>query len=336
MPRQRGRALLLALTTTVLLACASEIGLRLFRPVAFLAPPPEMPTDAWRTLLHRPSDVPGLPYELVPSTFHTFQGIPIRTNAAGMRDDPPRMDAHHRILVAGDSFTFGLGVRASETYPAVLEARLCADARTDSCDVDVLNAGVSGYSAREIAAVVRSRTPVVSPSLIVVAYVLNDPERLPIQTLRGAFTPVAAWRHSHLLRLAVEAWITRGVRRAGSYNHYLHRPGSAEWRHVEEAFADIRSAAGDIPVLLVLFPDTPIGGWTTYPYADLHAQVTAAAGAAGFATLDLEDVFAAVPPAALRLSPADHHPTPRAHALAAEAILTWIRANVPALSPPAR
>ena len=75
-------------------------------------------------------------------------GTPIflETNEDGLRtaysrDEFRRHD--HRVIVLGDSFTFGLGVASEEAFPARMEARL-----RDELDgtVAVLNAGVISYS----------------------------------------------------------------------------------------------------------------------------------------------------------------------------------------------
>ena len=69
---------------------------------------------------------------------------PYRTNSLGMRDARPRVVALHRhgprLLLMGDSFTEGLGVRFERTFAGILSDRLAP------CGVEVLNAGVSSYS----------------------------------------------------------------------------------------------------------------------------------------------------------------------------------------------
>src|ERR1044071_4049271 len=64
----------------------------------------------------------------------------VRINEKGLRDRShsyTRQNANGRILVLGDSFAWGYGVEESERFSQVLEK---------SMDVEVINAGVSGYS----------------------------------------------------------------------------------------------------------------------------------------------------------------------------------------------
>ncbi len=96
----------------------------------------------------RPSDI--LPFtmckscsgRLVRSEFDTR----ITINSLGLRGNEVDLAAPvgQRILVVGDSFTYGFGVNDHETYPAVLERRLTE--RLGESSVQVLNAGfASGY-----------------------------------------------------------------------------------------------------------------------------------------------------------------------------------------------
>jgi len=64
----------------------------------------------------------------------------VRINENGLRDRPhsyERQNDIQRILVLGDSFAWGYGVEESERFSQLLEKSL---------DVEVINAGVSGYS----------------------------------------------------------------------------------------------------------------------------------------------------------------------------------------------
>ncbi len=77
--------------------------------------------------------------------------VAFMTNELGLRDDPIAITSHQtRILAVGDSFTVGFGVEAEDTWPARLQSALNGDHKM-SQPVRVINAGVSGYSARQIA-----------------------------------------------------------------------------------------------------------------------------------------------------------------------------------------
>jgi lysophospholipase L1-like esterase len=75
-----------------------------------------------------------------------------------------------RVLVLGDSFTFGDGVAAAEVWTAVMERRL----RERGVDVDVFNAGVEGYNTNAEAHYLFELEPSVKPDVVVLGFVAND------------------------------------------------------------------------------------------------------------------------------------------------------------------
>lgn len=81
----------------------------------------------------------------------------------------PRSDGKFRIIVLGDSLTYGYGVRDEETYPSQIEAAL-----RKKFNVEVLNLGVNGYQSQDIFKVVREYTPLLRPDLIIYGVCLND------------------------------------------------------------------------------------------------------------------------------------------------------------------
>lgn len=105
-----------------------------------------------------------------------YQGVDVSFNELGFRDDPvePRADDELRILLLGDSVTFGWGVAQDEIYAARLEARL-ADAL--GRPVVVVNTGVGSYNTVQQRAVVERYGDRIAPDLLVLLYVYNDVEQ---------------------------------------------------------------------------------------------------------------------------------------------------------------
>ncbi len=95
-------------------------------------------------------------------------------NQQGMRDDrdfdyekPPRVK---RIISLGDSFTIGYEVDVGQTFSMVLEKQL-EDA---GYQVQVLNAGVSGFSTAEEALYLERELLKYEPDVVVLSYFIND------------------------------------------------------------------------------------------------------------------------------------------------------------------
>jgi lysophospholipase L1-like esterase len=338
----------LAAASLVFTLLAVEIFLRLFHPVTFMAPPAQIADDAWRGLLHQRSSIPGLAYELAPNRRAFGQGAMVETNSLGMRDDEPLpadTPGLFRIAVLGDSMTFGFGVAGEQTYPQVLERLLVAEnsRRRQAVDgedhrFEVLNMGVGGYSTPDEAIVLRHKALALEPRLIIIGYYLNDPDIEPRQPLRAYFQMPKWWQHFHLLRLLAEARASRAVERFGHGDYFmaLHAPDQPMWKAVEAAFRQMHDDAAQrgIPVLLVILPRVPPREWSTYPYADLHLQVSAAARAAGLDVIDLLPAFEKEEPLRLRVIPQDEHLSPFGHEVTARAILEKLRADYRSLIGP--
>jgi lysophospholipase L1-like esterase len=97
-----------------------------------------------------------------------------RINGQGLRADrdypyakPPGV---RRIVSLGDSFTAGYEVQGDETFSSVLERAL----RERGYDVEVLNAGVSGYSTAEAVLYLERELLRYEPDLVLVSFFGND------------------------------------------------------------------------------------------------------------------------------------------------------------------
>jgi hypothetical protein len=82
-----------------------------------------------------------------------------------------------RVVALGDSQTFGAGIGADETWPAVLEETLRVDG--DLGPVEVMNCSVQGYDSEQSAAALETRWIEFDPDLVLLGYFVNDPPLPP-------------------------------------------------------------------------------------------------------------------------------------------------------------
>ena len=168
MIRTRLRKLILialpaALVATILAAVAIEIWVRL----------------AWDTSRGTPgfflSD-PVLGQRLAANYSGWFAGVPAATNALGFRDPRnyslEKTPRTFRILVLGDSVTFGHGAPFETTYPYLLEQRL--KAWRPDVNWEIWNLGVPGYNTAQELAYLEEVGPRYQPDLVVVGFFPND------------------------------------------------------------------------------------------------------------------------------------------------------------------
>jgi lysophospholipase L1-like esterase len=128
-----------------------------------------------------PRHVVGAPFGLrinEPNTHYRHKSADVtvwfQINGQGMRADrdfprekPPGM---LRIVSLGDSYTIGYEVAAEDTFSSVLEREL----RKAGLPVEVLNAGVSGYSNAEECLYLERELSAYSPDLVLVSFYAND------------------------------------------------------------------------------------------------------------------------------------------------------------------
>ena len=114
--------------------------------------------------------IPGTLTEFKSREFHYIQ----RVNHVGLRGEDFNVEKAvdtYRILMLGDSFTNGRGVRDDETFSALLEESLSTAGRK----VQVLNAGVDSYSPilsyRQLAT---NFGALLDPDLVVLNFDMSD------------------------------------------------------------------------------------------------------------------------------------------------------------------
>jgi GDSL-like Lipase/Acylhydrolase family len=105
-----------------------------------------------------------------------FSGVPVQINSLGFRDpreyDLRKKPTTFRILVLGDSVTFGHGSVFEHTYPHLLETML--KKWRPEIDWQVWNAGVPGYNTTQELAYLLERGAEFQPDLVVVGFYIND------------------------------------------------------------------------------------------------------------------------------------------------------------------
>lgn len=130
-------------------------------------------------------------------------GIQFQTNSWGFRGrDVVEIDQDRDtvILVLGDSYAFGYGVEFADAFPSVLEDALHS-AYPDK-GVKVITLALPGYNTAQYLAALKEFGPVLQPTLVLLAYHLNDVERhvKPADTAQETRRGFSARDYFHLLR----------------------------------------------------------------------------------------------------------------------------------------
>lgn len=290
-PPRRGLLgnLALAAAATLLSVLAAELALRVLAarrpplPVEDLAqfdgreaPPyrgdcsPSRPSAVLADVI-RPSPVPDLVYELEPGVDTCYYGARVRTNAAGLRADRdyarPKPQGVHRLLLLGDSQTFGQGVPLEQTFGELVAAEL---ARRSGRAVEAINLGVDGYNTVQEAAALRAKGLSYEPDCVALLFIGNDLQ-LPAFLLRPV-SPVTS-RRSLLLAGLRGLWRQLTGRRLDAFEplvardphevpeRYRHMVGMEAYRRALESISGALRPAGVPLVHFTNYSRTPHGRW---------------------------------------------------------------------------
>lgn len=267
-----------------------------------------------------------------PSTW-TFRKRYYHLNSRGFRDkevDVRKPADVGRILVLGDSFSFGAGIkRAEDTYPALLDHKL-------GPEWEVINSGVRGWSTADELAFLKSEGLALKPDLLIVGHVLNDaetpelkeakvrraikswliPQGLHIFLMKSSFTYYLSDRS---IRGLVDNWGRSSDQPTGhdAYLHAIHQ--EPNWRDYARIVADLAAVAKsqDLPVIWMSFPNIRHAKAADYPFEQVRRKLRDLAVGQGFHYLDLYEPLRATEEETLTVSPWDDHPNEAVHAVAA-------------------
>jgi lysophospholipase L1-like esterase len=106
-----------------------------------------------------------------------FMGKRVTINTLGLRGPeiaPARPPGGRRVACFGDSITFGYGVGDDETYPHFLGAELAP------YRVEVVNAGVTGFTSHQVVGFLRRLAPRLAPDVATFCIGWNDGNRRPV------------------------------------------------------------------------------------------------------------------------------------------------------------
>jgi hypothetical protein len=268
-----------------------------------------------------------LSYRHPRATTRRYQGVELRYNELGLRDDPiaAKAPGEFRVLVLGDSVALGWGVRQEETFSAVLERQLAADLPGP---VRVINTGVCSYNTVMELAWLREHGFALDPDLVLLLYVPND-----VVTTAAIWAPEAnasESEHPHAdLAMSVlgRSWLVRlllHLDRARTPRSVPGDPSEPGWQASMQALRELvaDAQARDVGVAVFLWT---WGGSADADQAALHAALGRAA-----APVPVEETgswFAGESIAQLANSRIDPHPNARAHARLAEGMQRSLRAN---------
>ncbi len=266
------------------------------------------------SLIHTRSANRKLVYEMRPNT---AIGDVIKINPLGFRErdfSATKPAGVCRILVVGDSVTFGWEQKVEDTYPKVLESLLNSQ-ESSAQRYEVLNLGVVGYNAEQEMELIKTRALDFQPDLVLIGYCVNDPA---VGADRGL------WHHFTRTRFCTWDFVKL---RCAVLAERFSREGLVErsYREIARVCAERR-----VPVVVTLFPAI----WIAHPVGSYYQENRAMqelCAHLGLTALDLFPAFAAADPDSSNVVNkvlVGVHPTALGNRVAAEAICRFLKERV--------
>lgn len=277
--------------------------------------------EMWRyaRAIKRQSDNPAIGHEHTPDTRARLMGADVTISSQGLRDrefplTPP--PGRTRILMLGDSLTFGWGVPADRTFSKRLERML----QQAGHDAEVINTGVGNYNTEMQVAYFFERGLRFQPDYVVLNYFINDAE--PTPQYRSTFLS----RHSRAY-VYFASRVDAALRLAGVGDHtdwrtyyddlYEGGDGIGRVAAAVERLADY-CRAHDIPLFVVNHPE--LRRPADYPFAHVDEMIERIAAANGLKYVSLLSAVRDLDPPSLWVTPPDPHPSVVAHGAFAGAL----------------
>ena len=124
--------------------------------------------------LYRLSKIKELGYEHRAETKVDIGGISYRINRLGFRDIDHRFrKTDERVVIVGDSITFGWNLPLEDTYHYQTREKLKSQGRP----IEIMAMGITGYNLMQEHFLIKERALRYAPDLIVLQICLNDFER---------------------------------------------------------------------------------------------------------------------------------------------------------------
>ncbi len=262
----------------------------------------------------------------VPNSFAHLMGVDVQINADGMRDDDIDQSRYtRRVLMLGDSVTFGWGVPHVNTVSSRLENLL---AENSDKRIDVLNAGVGNYNtAMEVAWFEKSGLAY-NPDFVVLNVFVNDAEPTP------TYSDVS-WIDRHLYSRVILFGASDTVARTvlgrtdwKSYYSRLYDDAAPGWVAMQDSIRILARLCEtqNIPLMIVDYPE--LRELAPYPFTSVSEKIRTLAEEVSADYISLLPAVQDKEPNTLWVTIPDPHPNAFAAGLFTEYLAPHISRNL--------
>src|SRR5246127_1865656 len=320
----------IVLLIAILVGCmAMEMALR-----AIFAHSLDFSMEMWKyaVKLKRPVANPDLSFAHAPNRSAFLMGVPVSINSEGLRDrefsleKPPDV---YRVMMLGDSTTFGWGVRQEDTAAKFLERKLNADLPTGYNRAEVMNTGVGNYDTVQEVTYYETIGWKYHLDLVVLVFFINDPEPVPIEK-KGFLID-----RSYLVAFATNR-IDGVLRHTGArpdwktYYASLYDDDRPGFQACKKALVSLANStrSHNAKLLVAILPELHQINGQSYPFRAAHQKIKDVMAAEDVPVLELIDGLKDHGPEEnLWVTALDDHPNAKANNLISDQLEQWILQN---------
>jgi lysophospholipase L1-like esterase len=275
---------------------------------------------------------PNLSFVHEPNTHAFLMGQDVSINSLGLRDrelSPTKSPGVYRVLVLGDSTTFGWGVSLDNTASKILERELNAQHIPGYERFEVINAGVGNYDTVQEVTYYKTRGRELNPDMVILVYFINDPELVPRQK--------SIWLidRSYLVAFLtnrLDGVLRKTGARPGWKEYYasLYNDNQPGFQACKAALLDLAETTreNNTKLIVALLPELHEIN-NGYPFTAQHQKIKDVVAPTGVPVLDLIDGLKGHgPEETLWVTPLDDHPSGKANTLIAAQLREAILADV--------
>jgi lysophospholipase L1-like esterase len=285
--------------------------------------------EMWKYATTVKNDVadPEIGHEHKPGARAFLMGVDVAINANKLRDREigfAKPAGVKRVLMLGDSLTFGWGVPAESTPSRLVEKALNA---ASEGEWQVINAGVGNYNTSQEVAYFLREGHRFDPDVVVLNYFINDAEPTPHRKTNL----FSEWSYAYVYlmgRLDILGRQAFGKQDWAEYYRGLYGDDHPGWRTAVKSIERLAAFCRERNISLVIAHYPELHDLKNYRFAAVSDLLKALADRLGARFVDLLPAVRGENEAALWVTPTDAHPNERANRLFAKTLLLEIAAVV--------
>jgi len=277
--------------------------------------------------LKRVSEDPNQGHKHISSRSALLMGAEVSINSHGHRNkETPITKPSNtiRVVMLGDSLTFGWGVPAEDTVSEQLEVLFNNDENKKA--VEVINTGIGNTNTEMQVNRFLADEVAFSPDVVVLNYFINDAEPIPRPT-KSLLMKYSASYVFFSLRLASVGRMFFGGKQWYEYYLDLYQDQEVGWQRTKSSFQKLSEYCRSKGIKLVLVNYPELHQFNPYPFTSVTQKLEKLAVQESVPFLDLLPALQEQKEDSLWVNQQDQHPNSLACRLISPAIREFLEKN---------